>query len=374
VAQVEPWKKVLIAQEFFETEHGEMGCEDCHKGNPKAKAMKEAHGGMVSDPTFPDASGICGDCHGEITENIGKSLHYSLATYRPMVLKRASGNPEMVKKIDEAMKNHCFQCHSSCGQCHVSRPDSVGGGFVTGHLFSQKPNMTEQCTACHGSRIGNEYLGRTGRGDVHFTKKEMECTACHGSELHDGVDAGAQNRYDAELPRCEKCHPADAAYNKIEQHSVHSGKVQCQVCHSQPYANCSACHIGKDAKGVAYYKNPKTVQTLKIGINPRPDENHPFKWVLLRRAPANPNLFDYYVKNALTNFEALPTWKYATPHNIQRKTSQNRKCNNCHGNTKLFLTVKDVAFPDANRKVLVASDKIPSKIKEKKKKKKRRSF
>ncbi len=372
MAQVEPWKKVLVSQEFFETEHGDINCEDCHGGDPEAAGMQDAHKGMVADPTFPDPSSACGDCHDEITEDAGQSPHYTLGTYRPMILKRASKNPQMIEKIDSGMKNHCYDCHSSCGQCHVSRPDSVEGGFVLGHLFSSKPDMGEQCVACHGSRIGNEYLGRTGKGDVHFIDKQMDCTDCHGSELHNRTKADAHDRYDADLPLCEKCHPPDDAFNEIEQHNVHGGKVQCQVCHSQKYANCSTCHIGKDGKGLPYYKNPKTVQTFKIGLNPRQDENHPAKWVLLRRVPANQNLFDYYAKDALTNFNALPTWKYTTPHNIQRKTFQNRDCNNCHGKVGLFLTANDVTFPDANRKVLVEKKAIPGKIKNKDKKQKKK--
>ena len=55
------------------------------------------------------------------------------------------------------------------------------------------------------------------------------------------------------------------------------------------------------------------------------------------------------------HFDALPTWKYATPHNIQRNTPQNQECNNCHGQTDLFLTADDVD-PDeleANKDVIV---------------------
>jgi len=374
VAQVEPWEKVLVDQAFFETAHGSMDCQDCHGGDPKAAGMVEAHEGMVSDPTFPDPSAACGDCHEEITENIGMSLHYTLGTYQPMILKRASQNPQMHEPIDQGMKNHCYQCHSSCGQCHISRPVSVEGGFISGHVFNQKPDMSEQCTACHGSRIGDEYLGKTGKGDVHFTQNQMDCTACHGSELHDKAREGSQDRYDAELPRCDNCHPADEAYNKIEQHRLHGEKVQCQVCHSQKYANCFACHIGKDDNGLTYFKNLDTVEMFKIGFNPRQNEIHPAEWVLLRRAPINPNLMDYYGKDTLPNFNSVSTWKYTTPHNIQRKTFQNRDCNNCHGKTRLFLTAKDVALPDANQKVLVAEEKIPAKIGNKKTKKKKSYF
>jgi len=377
VAPVEPWKKVFVEQSFFETEHGEITCEDCHGGDPEAPGMDQAHQGLTSDPTFPDPTNVCGECHEEITESAKNSLHYTLSTYRPMMLKRASKDPKIVAKIDQGMKNHCYRCHSSCGQCHVSRPESVDGGLISGHQFSAKPSMTEQCTACHGSRIGNEYLGKSGRGDVHFTKKQMDCMACHDSGLHNDTNENMQNRYDAaNLPRCETCHPPDEIYNNIEQHKVHGSKVQCQVCHSQKYANCTTCHVGQDGKGLSYFKNPETKMILKIGLNPRQSKKRPEKWVLLRRVPANPGLFDFYTKNALTNFEDLATWKYTTPHNIQRKTYRSRECNNCHGNTKLFLTEKDVQFAEANRAVIVPEDKIPEKIKttSKKKNKKKISY
>ena len=372
MAPVEPWKKVLVAPEFLDTDHGDIACEDCHGGNPGAMTMDGAHKGIICDPTFPDATATCGDCHDDITEDAKNSLHYTLATFRPMVLKRASQNPQVVAKIDLAMNNHCYSCHSSCGQCHVSRPNAVEGGLVSGHQFST-PNMTEQCTACHGSRIGNEYLGKTGKGDVHFTKKQMECTACHDSGFHSDARQGLHNRYGVDtLPRCVTCHPLNEGDDGIEQHAVHAGKVQCQVCHSEKYANCSACHVGQDSKGFSYFKNPKTVETFKIGLNPQQSKDRPENWVLLRRVPANPNLFDYYVKDSLPNFNALPTWKYTTPHNIQRKTFRSRSCDNCHGNTKLFLMEKDVKFPDANRAVIVPEDKIPKRVEIAKKKKKRK--
>ncbi len=48
----------------------------------------------------------------------------------------------------------------TCGDCHISQPNSVGGGLLDGHLFEQTPSPTKTCTACHGSRVGNEYLGK----------------------------------------------------------------------------------------------------------------------------------------------------------------------------------------------------------------------
>ena len=59
--------------------------------------------------------------------------------------------------------------------------------------------------------------------------------------------------------------------------------------------------------------------------------------------------------NLLPEFDNLPTWKYTTPHNMQRITPQNASCNSCHGQTDLFLTENDVVAEEleANRDVIV---------------------
>jgi len=87
--------------------------------------------------------------------------------------------------------------------------------------------------------------------------------------------------------------------------------------------------------------------------------------VTLRHVPIARETFDFYVKDALSNFDALPTWKLATPHNIRLKTPQNSSCNACHGNESLFLLEKDVedAEKEANRGVIVPASLIPRKQK-----------
>jgi thiosulfate/3-mercaptopyruvate sulfurtransferase len=121
--------------------------------------------------------------------------------------------------------------------------------------------------------------------------------------------------------------------------------------------------VGIDGKGLAYFKNPDEEELLLIGLNPDPDENRPEKWTLLRRVPVVPTTFDFYGKNLLPAFDKLNNWKYASPHNIQRRTSQNRECNNCHGNKDLFLTGEKLkpGMLKANSAVMVPDDQIPEK-------------
>ena len=103
--------------------------------------------------------------------------------------------------------------------------------------------------------------------------------------------------------------------------------------------------------------------TFKIGLNPIVSEDRPYTYVVLRHVPIASDTFDFYGTNLLPNFNALSTWKYATPHNIQLHTPQNESCNSCHGNEDLFLTEDDVNTEEleANRGIIVIDipDPIP---------------
>jgi thiosulfate/3-mercaptopyruvate sulfurtransferase len=110
---------------------------------------------------------------------------------------------------------------------------------------------------------------------------------------------------------------------------------------------------------VAIFKIEPSVLDFKIGYNPLQSEDRPWKYVPLRHVPVDPESFAYYGQDLLPNFDQLPTWKYATPHNIQRNTPQTETCAACHDNAELFLTADDVLPEEleANQDVIV--DEIP---------------
>jgi thiosulfate/3-mercaptopyruvate sulfurtransferase len=62
-----------------------------------------------------------------------------------------------------------------------------------------------------------------------------------------------------------------------------------------------------------------------------------------------------HVPDAMPNYDDLPTWTKAAPHNIRRITKQNQSCNHCHGNVEIFLTKGnlDPRYPKANIKVAI---------------------
>ena len=106
----------------------EVGCSDCHGGNPDESGKKEAHGDGVG--VSDEASGIyyrnvpqtCGQCHDEILEGFEKSEHFE----------------HVKKKEDEQQGPTCVTCHGSinvgildvntvqatCERCHNEERDN----------------------------------------------------------------------------------------------------------------------------------------------------------------------------------------------------------------------------------------------------------
>jgi len=368
VEPLAPHEKVYVDSSFAEDEnHGQLGCEECHGGNPNDPNWKTAHNGVVRDPSYPDPSESCGACHDDIAEHYQKSLHVSLSPFKKMIDMRATPARAIYEKVNSAREFHCTACHSSCGQCHISRPNAAGGGFLDGHLFQKRPPVRTVCTACHGSRIEKEYFGKN-KGippDIH-RQKYFKCSKCHkADEMHgDGKDYA--NRYEVENgPKCLDCHKTiyEPKAKNAKEHWIHKDEVSCQVCHSLPYKNCSGCHVGKDKNGLKFYKTDGSFMHFKIGLNPLRTEKRPEKFVTVRRVPVAHGTFDFYTKNGLSNFDKLPTWKLATPHNIRRQTPQNKTCNGCHGNPKLFLLEKDIKadYTKANKAVIVPPELVPKK-------------
>lgn len=376
VAPLEPWEKVLIDEgAFLGTVHGKISCQECHQGE-QSPDKETAHTDLIPHPS-DDPQPICGECHPDLVSAAENSLHATLDGYWTALASR--GVPQAHPAAEEMFGNHCAGCHASCGDCHVSRPTSVGGGLVDGHLFQAEPSMTENCTACHGSRIGNEYLGIDEglQADVHFRQGGMTCVDCHtGHEMH-GTPANCQDchpgpeasqvaapehRYDGlQEPSCESCHaPVAAGNDGIFMHEQHSGTLSCQVCHSVSYTNCDGCHVSlSEQTGEPIYATEGSYLGFFIGKNTLQSYARPYVYVPVRHVPISRTSFDYYETGLVSDFSGRATWVYTTPHNIQRITPQVASCSNCHDNPDLFLTADKVAPDelDANRDVIV--DEIP---------------
>ncbi|NPV68273.1 MAG: hypothetical protein HPY64_14120 [Anaerolineae bacterium] len=365
---LEVWEKVLIDPEaLLGTVHGYISCIDCHGGRNLADKAA-AHVGVVRDPSV-DAEAACGACHPDIAPFQAYSLHNNLAGYDTVLYQRSM--PENHPAIEAGQEYHCQNCHTTCGQCHISQPTSVGGGLIDGHVFNRTPSMSRQCTACHGSRVKNEYTGAHEglAADVHLRSVRMVCTDCHtGGDMHgtdyvtvaeDGtITASRDHRYDGpQGPSCESCHRDVVGIGSGNPyHEAHGTEVlSCQVCHSISYINCYDCHLERTEDDIAYYRLQHEEIGFYIGRNPIRSAERPYRYVPLRHVPTYPDLFRLYGEDVLNNFDSLPTWTYATPHNIQRNTPQTASCESCHTNNALFLTPDKVREEEltANQGVIV---------------------
>lgn len=381
MAPLEPWEKVLVdAQAFTATVHGQIACTECHGGTEDAE-KETAHTDLIRNPSEPEV-GVCSDCHPDVAAAANQSLHATQAGYWTALNARSA--PEHKPALEEMFGNHCASCHTTCADCHISQPNSVGGGFIDGHVFQSTPSLTRNCTACHGSRVGSEYLGQHEglKPDVHFREGRMACVDCHtGQEMH-GQEATCdkchpspeddrlpppQHRYAGlQNPRCETCHPSTTTgTDGIEMHAVHGGDLSCSVCHSVSYASCDGCHVAiSEQTGKPFFATDDHYLSFIIGRNPIPSYDRPYRYVTLRHIPISPQSYAYYGQDLLPNYDALPTWMYATPHNTQRETPQTESCNACHGNPALFLTLDKVAPEERAANQSVIMDSIPGPVEE----------
>jgi thiosulfate/3-mercaptopyruvate sulfurtransferase len=332
---LEVWERVLIESEFFDERHGSIGCIDCHGGQEGELTKEEAHVGVTRDPSSGDAP-ACRLCHQDTADDHEASLHATQNGYLTMFARReglASPSAAAMDMFDA----RCASCHTTCGQCHVSRPTSVGGGFLDGHLFRSAPSQTLTCTACHGSRIGDEFRGQNAgfAADVHYSRG-IKCYDCHSTaEIHGDGTTPATHHESGNAPGCQDagCHPDLSGGDGATEHQLHAGTVACQVCHSISYKNCYGCHVELDSQGL---EMPSRMD-FRIALNPSPTPERPWTYVLRRHVPIRPDSFTAW-NVSLPEYASEPTWRVASPHNIQRSTPQNASCDACHGNAELFLT------------------------------------
>ena len=389
---VEAWVKVFMGDEGGEAfmsdpVHGILDCIDCHGGSEGRNTKEVAHAGLDFDPSEGENNKCADLCHND--EKTGHfwedSVHATQVGYKTLFEARAGMPIEGHPELEAGFATDCSACHASCGDCHISQPKNVGGGLIAGHRINKTPSVTRNCTACHGSRVGDEWFGNNDYAgfDVHYIPNRMDCFDCHtGQEMHGTPGANPLTRYqEPNMPRCEDCHGStltdtmqDNAY-----HAAHldpnGSTLQCQTCHSQQYKSCNSCHVGEGITGSSY-------ATFKIGLNPIETERD-YEYVLLRHIPVSEDTFEGWGLANLDEYDAVPTWKYASPHNIRRlgsavaEVDENGQltgeptCSNCHTPgipeqaEDVFLRQRDLdelpaAEQAANQNVIVPDENFPS--------------
>ena len=335
----EPYDRVYLGGEGYDdfkaSGHYPVGCTGCHNGVGNTGDKSEAHSGdWISSPSMAHQE-KCITCHEALSDDFLSSIHNGTGQKRKVTMRSGLAGPEEFDQLPahqiEGYTQKCAVCHGTCGNCHVVRPLIAGGGLSDGHKFNKTPDWYNICVSCHVSRGGHAFLGVSPETepDYHRDELDFDCLSCHdGHELHgDGQPVEQRYAY-TELPTCEGCHEDLESANSY--HSMHYNDFQCQICHSQDYNSCGACHV---ADGHADYG---PYMDFKIAMNTIPDiKEH--KLALVRRTLAHPENWTGFGEDLeYSNFEEFPTYNYTTPHNILKKTLRTdvedgaRCSSNCH--------------------------------------------
>lgn len=322
----EPYDRVFLGgegyQEFKSNIHGKIPCVGCHNGVDGTSDKTLAHSKDFIKKPSAKSDEKCGTCHTDIALRAKNSLHEQGWGQKSMVVLRSglsnipAGFDQLSEKMKEGYNENCAKCHGTCGDCHVNRPNAAGGGLSRGHAFTKTPDMRDICVSCHVSRGGHAYFGQAVGTvpDVHLSKKGFSCMNCHSkNEVHGDGKIYDQRYKMPMMPECTDCHKG--IENSNNYHKNHMSTFSCNTCHSQDYNNCGSCHIAGEGARIASY------QGFKIGMNPITDIK-PFKYAVLRRSLMAPDSWSNFGVAALPKFDAKPTYKYATPHNIIRWTSR----------------------------------------------------
>jgi len=340
----EPYVRVFLGGTGYDSfkespHHYPVGCTGCHNGDNETADKDLAHSGdFLSHPSmfYEDK---CASCHQNITNNFTTSIHNGTGMKRAVTLRSglsgASEFDELPEHQIDGYNKSCATCHGTCGNCHVVRPYMGGGGLSTGHNFARTPDMSDVCITCHSTK-GREFMGLDSGTEPDFHRDSLDntCLNCHdGVELHGDGNPVEQRYAYSELPTCKDCHDEDKEYAMdltLNYHSQHVDDFQCQICHSQSYNSCGACHIAEGHAEIEAFMD------FKIALNTIPNVKDN-KLALVRRTQAHPDNWVGYGEDLVyENFEVLPTFNYTTPHNIIRKTArtdveEGTACySNCH--------------------------------------------
>jgi formate dehydrogenase gamma subunit len=186
------------AEALAQSVHKDLRCVDCHAG-----AAKLPH-------TAKSASASCLACHGEVSGELGASVHSAL------------GKPDSSET--------CMACHGSAHA--VGDPATRGTGF---------------CATCHEPEVKQFSASVHGRARAHLNGDAPTCQSCHGP-THQVVAARTPNSAVSKLnlPRtCGQCHsnpalaakylfgvakPVEAYESSVHGRAIQAGKMNAAVC------------------------------------------------------------------------------------------------------------------------------------------------
>ncbi len=246
-----------------------MGCASCHGGDKNALNKKQAHIGIVLNPSrLEHAKIFCGKCHKEVIKRVKNSLMNSMSGVLDTLKFQFKETKQVIQsggiqelKAKSTTQQGLAEDHFSklCAACHINQDEKIfknytprGGGCVDCHRIAPAKIATtgnhvkiihpklstiipsSNCLKCHNrsNRIGLSYFGKfesEGYGtpylhgklshkldksrfyydlpaDVHHRKGGLDCIDCHSEAGVMGDGKKHLHMEDALDISCNDCH------------------------------------------------------------------------------------------------------------------------------------------------------------------------
>ena len=103
-------------QKYINSVHGvaEIGCAECHGGDPESNDMKIAHAGVMENVSYRNIPKTCGSCHEEQLKSFRESDHFSVLEHdgRAPNCVTCHGSMDVDVYFASVVKNTCVLCHN----------------------------------------------------------------------------------------------------------------------------------------------------------------------------------------------------------------------------------------------------------------------
>lgn len=239
--------------------HAQQGvtCTTCHGGNPRARALPEAHTGrFIGAPGKEATAQLCGSCHSDP----GRMREYGLPTGQ-LAESRASRHGQLLLGQHDQNAPTCTDCHGThiiyppydarsrvypmnipgtCAACHSDGDLMRGYQLPTDQLdqfrqsahgvalFQQQNFAAPTCASCHGAHselpptvteIANvcgqchalveQQFGKGPHGAAARAGDMEGCLGCHSNHGTERVPI------DSTSATCDNCHAADTRLHQM---------------------------------------------------------------------------------------------------------------------------------------------------------------
>jgi len=253
-------KHAKLSEAWRKSVHGkaDIGCADCHGGDPRTDEMNESmapEAGFIGVPPRILIPDVCGGCHSDVD----RMRPYNLPTDQYMKYITSVHGRRLKERRDTKVAV-CVDCHGA----HEVKKASDPGAAV------YPLNVPELCARCHSDTTLMEPYG------IPTNQYELYRESVHGKALLERQDLGAANcaschgSHAAKPPDspevvnvCGKCHTATENYYKESRHSkIGEAGPKCVTCHGDhdvPKPNesmfihseqleerrCTTCHLNE---------------------------------------------------------------------------------------------------------------------------------